>query len=188
MKKLVLSLSFLLFGFFLKAQVDFEKESISILPESELIITGSTNVNKFDCEFDIALISDEKEVKFIRDDNFINFSNLKLHLLTEGFDCGNRRMNADFQDLLMCKKYPEIEIEIDRVEHFSEEYSKVYIRVQLAGKSNSYHLPVQIEQDRFIGKFRMNIRDFGLEPPKKALGLIEVDEQIEVQFNLKVEI
>tara|TARA_R100000789_G_C2918324_1_gene125511 strand:- start:307 stop:411 length:105 start_codon:yes stop_codon:yes gene_type:complete len=32
----------------------------------------------------------------------------------------------------------------------------------------------------------MNIRDFGLEPPKKALGLIEVDELIEVQFDLKV--
>jgi hypothetical protein len=68
----------------------------------------------------------------------------------------------------------------------SKEYLKVFITVKLAGKENHYDLPVQIDEEQFIGKFKMNIRDFGLEPPKKALGLIEVDEEIEVQFNMKV--
>ncbi|MGA8855335.1 MAG: YceI family protein, partial [Christiangramia sp.] len=75
---------------------------------------------------------------------------------------------------------------IDHVELISPEYQKAFITVKLAGKTNHYNLPVMINEDRFKGKFKMNIRDFGLEPPKKALGLIEVDEQIEVQFDLKV--
>ena len=173
-------------GLILQAQADLEKGNIKILPESELIITGSTNVNKFDCKFNIELISDWKEIKYIQEGNFLNLSNLKLHLLIEGFDCGNKRMNADFQDLLMCEKYPEIEIKIDRIELISSEYTRAYITVKLAGKLNHYNLPVQVYEDHFKGKFKMNIRDFGLEPPKKALGLIEVDEQIEVQFNLIV--
>lgn len=186
MKKLILCVGFLLFGCLIKAQGDYERENIMILPESELIISGSTNVNKFDCIFNIDLISDWKEVKFIREDKLLLFNNLKLHLLTEGFDCGNNRMNADFQDLLLCEKYPEIEIKIERIELISQDYTKAYIQVKLAGKTNQYDLPVQVSEDHFIGKFKMNIRDFGLEPPKKALGLIEVDEQIEVRFNLKV--
>ncbi len=170
----------------LTAQKDFEKENIMILPSSELIIAGSTNVNKFDCKFNIELIADKKKVKYTQEDHLIRFKDLQLNLLTEGFDCGNKRMNSDFQDLLMCEKYPEIVINIQRVELISSEYQKAFITVKLAGKTNHYHLPIQINEDRFKGKFKMNIRDFGLEPPKKALGLIEVDEQIEVQFDLKV--
>ncbi len=168
------------------AQKDFEKEIIRILPESELIISGSTNVNKFDCKFNIDLITDKKQIKYIQEENFITFSDLKLHLLTNGFDCGNKRMNSDFQDLLLCEKYPEIVIELDRIESLSADYINAYITVHLAGKSNNYNLQVLINKDHYKGKFKMNIRDFRLEPPKKALGLIEVDETIEVQFNLLV--
>ena len=168
------------------AQVDFETKTVTILPDSELIISGSTNVNKFDCKFNIGHISEAKQIKFISEEHTIKFSNLKLELLTEGFDCGNKRMNSDFQDLLLCEKYPEIVIELDRIESISSEYAKAFIKVHLAGKSNSYNLPVVINNDRFKGKFKMNIRDFGLVPPKKALGLIEVDEMIEVQFDLRI--
>ena len=186
MKRLVVLLAFLLYGSLLIAQGNYTKENIKILPESNLVIEGSTNVNTFNCVFDIDLISDWKKVNYISNDNLLNFLNLSLHLETEGFDCGNKRMNSDFQDLLMCEQYPEIEIQINQVEFFSEEYSKAFISVKLAGKVNHYDLPVQINKDRFKGKFTLNIRDFGLEPPQKALGLIQVDEKIEIRFDLKI--
>lgn len=176
----------LLFCICVNAQRDFEKGSIKILPGSELIIAGSTNVNKFDCRFNIQLISKPKSFVYSKDEEYLRFNDLELHLLTAGFDCGNHKMNSDFQDLLMNEKYPEIVIHIDHVELISKEYVKAYIQVDLAGRSNKYDLPVQLTEDSFKGKFKMNIRDFGLKPPKKALGLIEVDEIIEVQFNLKI--
>ncbi len=170
----------------LNAQKDFEKETIMILPESELIISGSTNVNKFDCKFNIGLITHARQIKYTQEENFITFNQMKLLLLTEGFDCGNKRMNSDFQDLLLGEKYPEIVIELDQIESISTEYVKAYITVHLAGKTNTYNLPVLVNEGSFKGKIKINIRDFGLVPPKKALGLIEVDEIIEVQFDLRI--
>ena len=185
MKKLFL-IGLLLWGFILNAQADLTSLEIKILPGSSLIIAGSTNINKFDCKFNMELINDWREVKFIREEKYLTFQDLVLQFETKGFDCGNKRMNSDFQDLLMCDKFPVIEIQIDRVELFPGEFNKAYITVELAGKTNKYDLPVKISQDHFNGKFKMNIRDFGLEPPIKALGLIEVDEEIEVLFDLKL--
>ena len=186
MKRLIILLGFLLLAISLEAQSDFETESIKILPESELIIAGSTNINKFECKFDISLISKWQEIKLMREDKFLRFHKLYLPLETTGFDCGNKRMNSDFQDLLMCEKYPEIRIEINQIELFPGEFNKAYITVKLAGHTKDYELPVLVSKEYFKGKFKINIRDFGLEPPKKALGLVEVDEIIEVLFNLKL--
>lgn len=186
MKKLLTCLVIFFSSVVSYAQKDLEKETITILPESELIISGSTNVNKFDCKFNIDLITDPKEIKFTKSENFIHFSHLNLELLTQGFDCGNKRMNSDFQDLLLSEEFPKIVIELNKIEALAGEYVKAYVSVQLAGKSCSYTLPVLVESERYKGKLKLNIRDFGLVPPKKALGLIEVDEMIEVQFDLKV--
>jgi len=185
MKYFLISLSLLLSGIVL-AQEDFETKTIIILPGSELVIIGSTNVNKFDCNFKIDLISKPMTIRFAKREEDLIFNNLKLQLHTGGFDCGNKKMNSDFQDLLLGEKYPEVVIELDRIQSISSEYIKAYVTVYLAGKSNTYNLPVLLKEDRYNGKFKMNIRDFGLEPPKKALGLIEVDEWIEVQFDLKI--
>ncbi len=186
MRNLVSIIS-LLFCTCLVAQKDFDRTVISITPKSELTISGSTNVNKFDCKFDIDLITGPKQVEFTTSkNNCILFNNLNLELATNGFDCGHKRMNEDLCDLLKSDQYPAIRIEIEKVQVNTSEYAKAYIKVCMAGKENYYDLPVQTKNNRYIGKFRMNIRDFGLEPPTKAFGLIEVDEQIEINFNLHI--
>ncbi|GAA4307942.1 hypothetical protein GCM10023115_37640 [Pontixanthobacter gangjinensis] len=184
--KSLITIIFLLTGLAGLSQKDLEKMEIRILPESELIIAGSTNVNTFNCKFDMDLICDWNKIQFNREDKFLIFNDLILPLRTDGFDCGNKRMNSDFQDLLMSESYPEIRIRIEKIELFHGDFNKAYLKVELAGKTRDYDLPVLVSKDHFKGKFKMNIRDFGLEPPKKALGLIEVDEIIEVIFDLKL--
>ncbi len=186
MKRSLLYVVFLLSVMTLNAQKDFENVSVEILPESELIIAGSTNVNKFDCKFNIDHISKSMIVRFAQQEECYLFNDFKLEFLTIGFDCGNKKMNSDFEDLLVAEHFPEIVILVDKVEFVSAEYLRAFIRVKLAGKENNYQLPIQTEDNRFKGKFKINIRDFNLEPPKKALGLIEVDEMIEIQFDLEI--
>ncbi|APG59129.1 YceI family protein [Christiangramia salexigens] len=187
MKNLFASLLFMICFQILSAQKSTQTETFLILPESELIIAGSTNVNKFDCKFNIDLISGYMTVEYAEESNCIRFSNLDLNLLTEGFDCGNKRMNSDFQHLLMSDKFPEIQIRISEIQLISDEYLKTFISVRLAGIEQNYDFPVLLGNNSFAGKFKLNIRDFGLEPPKKVLGLIEVDEIIEVRFKLMIE-
>lgn len=185
MKTIITTILSVLLSTCLIAQKDFEKAVIKISPKSELVIAGSTNVNKFNCRFDTELISAPQKLEFITNDDNIQFKSLALHLKTQGFDCGHRRMNEDLYDLLQAEKHPEIVIYINRIKVVSDTYAKAYITVCMAGKTNKYDLPVQVNDGTYTGKFSMNIRDFGLEPPVKALGLIEVNEMIEVNFNLE---
>ncbi|MBT8295699.1 MAG: YceI family protein [Gramella sp.] len=186
MKRLFMIVAAFMLSVSLKAQKDFEIEIIRVLPESELTIIGSTNVNTFTCRFNIAQITGRYTVSYTGENQYIKFKDLALNLQIDAFDCGNRKMNSDFQDLLRGDKYPHICIAIDRIEPFSKEYTKAFISVSLAGKEKHYDLPVNTIDNSLIGKFKINIRDFGLEPPKKALGLIEVDEMIEIYFDLKL--
>ncbi|CAL66399.1 YceI family protein [Christiangramia forsetii] len=186
MKRFLICAGFLLFSVLLTAQQDFKNEIIKILKSSELVIAGSTNVNKFNCEFDINKISGERTVQISEKDNTLYFKDFELHLEIDAFDCGNKRMNSDFQDLLVSEEFPEIVIFLNNAELISEEYAKAMISLEIAGHKRHYELPVHLDKNRFQGTLKINITDFQLEPPKKALGLIEVDEMIEVQFNLVV--
>lgn len=61
------------------------------------------------------------------------------------------------------------------------------VKINIGGKENTYLVPVTIDNtdtNRFAGKLKLDIRDFGLEPPKKFLGLIVIKEDIEINFNL----
>ena len=167
-------------------QRDFETINIKISPRSDLYIAGSTNVNKFDCVFDTKLISQPRTVSYVEDDTYIYFENLILNLKINGFDCGNKKMNSDFQSLLESDNDPDIRIKLNKTEFYTEEYIKAYIEVDIAGKRNTYDFPVKLDDNRFAGKLKLNIRDFGLEPPTKAFGLIQVDEHITIHFNLKI--
>ena len=54
-------------------------------------------------------------------------------------------------------------------------------------KSKSYFIPVELKDDKIInvsGALNLNICDFNLEPPKKALGLIVVSDIIKINFDL----
>lgn len=187
MKKILIFLS-LIFGSLINAQNNPEFASISISPSSELLISGSTNVNKFHYFYHTDLFAKQRKVCYQVVNETIFINNLDIDLKITGFDCGNKRMNEDFCDLLNSEEYPQIKISLRKIECISEDFAKAFISVRLAGKSNNYILPVKTSSDNYQGKLKLNIRDFGLEPPKKALGLIEVDELIEISFDLDVSI
>ena len=184
--KRLLSICLMLMCTSIWGQRDFERINIKISPRSDLYIAGSTNVNKFDCVFDTKLIAQPRTVKYVEDDTHIYFENLVLNLRIDGFDCGNKKMNSDFQSLLESEKDPDIRIQLKKTEFFTKEYVKAYIEVDIAGRTNTYDFPIKLDDNRFMGKLKLNIQDFGLEPPTKAFGLIQVDEHITIHFNLKI--
>ncbi|MEE2772268.1 MAG: YceI family protein [Bacteroidota bacterium] len=171
----------------LLAQTEVESTALRLLPQSKLMITGSTNVNTFHCVFDTEKISGQREILYTVIDQCILLDDLDIRLRAAAFDCGNRRMNEDFCDLLQSDRFPEIRISILKIQPISEQYCRAFVKICLAGEQQQYDLPVLISDSHYQGKLQLNIRDFGLEPPKKALGLIEVDEEIEISFDLQVD-
>lgn len=191
MKRLMLISLILCFTSFGVAQNNFEKTTVQILPGSHLTITGDTNISKFKCDFDTKSLERTKPIEFKVTDNHINFKNAVLKLDNRGFDCGNRAINKDFHELLKTEQYPEITLELTEVHMYDEKNASAHIKITIAGKKKDYALPIQINgtaNKSFAGKLSLDIKDFGLEPPKKMFGLIVIKDEIEINFNLAVKI
>ncbi len=169
------------------AQDGFVAKSIEVLQNSELSITGDTNINKFGCEFNTFYLEQCREVVYQKEGNSISFKNAILTLKNEGFDCGNKAINKDFHSLLNTKEYPKITLELTEIILDKVDKGKASVKINIAGKEMTYIVPIEIVAapvNRFIGKLKLDIRDFGLEPPKKLLGLIVIKEEIDINFNL----
>lgn len=171
------------------AQDKLEKTTVQILPDSELTITGDTNINKFRCGFNTAMLERSKGITFQTKNSKIEFKEAVLNLDNRGFDCGNKGINKDFHALLQTDKYPEITLELIEVNMQDPASAIATVRISIAGKQKNYSLPVEVRNfpvNCFIGQLKLDINDFDLKPPKKMFGLIVVKEEIEINFNLTV--
>ena len=185
-----------------KGDVIAKKYEINIAQESYLVINGHTNVNNFSCVYDGNFYRDTLTVKAVSQGDYMHLENAVLKLKTKYFDCRNNMMNSDFRDLLQADKYPNIIIHVMEINKNLQEVQKLLVsntnkkgvilsvKIDLAGKEKSYELPVEIKQvkdERFyIGHLDLDIRDFGLSPPKKMLGLITVNERVSIDFMVRI--
>lgn len=189
MKRLVMLFLFLISGPIVSAQNSYNNTKVQILPESKLTISGDTNINEFECEFNTAHLDENTNLRYKINKSNIVFENAVLNLDNKGFDCGNKGINRDFRDLIKSDQYPEIILTLKEIDLENPELAKAKVIICIAGIEKKYQVPVEISKGKvphFKGKINLNIRDFKLEPPKKALGLIVVKEEIEVNFNLTV--
>ncbi len=176
------------------------KYHIRIEEESHLVINGSTNINTFSCGYNGSFLDDTLTVNAISSGDNLRLNNAMLKLRTVKFSCNNRLMNPDFQHLLQADKYPYIIIHVLEIRRLSagsfvQSISKNYpgnnnillsVEITLAGRKNTYQLPVSIRNIRhhkfYQGYLDLDIRDFGLTPPIKMLGLVKVSEMVRINF------
>ncbi len=173
------------------AQSNLETREIVILPNSSLSIAGTTNINEFECDFNPLSFKNESfKVHYIDKERALIFKNSILTLENKNFDCGHRKINKDFHELLKTEKHPEIFLKIKKIDLKQEEEATVTLSFTIAGIENDYKFPIEINwenQVRFEGKLELNIKDFNLEAPTKIFGLIVIDEEIEIDFNLNIQ-
>ncbi|MBZ9728091.1 YceI family protein [Salegentibacter sp. JZCK2] len=173
------------------AQAGLETKEITILPDSNLSISGTTNINDFECDFNTLYFKNESfKAHYIEKKGILDFKNSVLPLENSKFDCGNRKINKDFQELLKTKKHPKILLKLKKIDLSREGNPMVTISFNIAGVDKDYKFPVEITRDKqlcFDGKLQLNIKDFNLEAPSKIFGLIVLDEEIEINFNLNIQ-
>ena len=168
---------------------------IEVLPGSSLTITGDTNVRDFLCEYDTERLARTHQVSFSTDSDWLRFRNTILQLKNAGFDCGNRGINSDFHSLLRSKEHPIIDLELKEIHLKQKDVAQAKVRITIASKSNDYEIPVKLttiskDQGDMVqllgGHLKLNISNFGLEPPKKLFGLIVVKDDIQINFDLHI--
>lgn len=166
--------------------------SVLITPSSKLLIKGKTNINTFKCQFDILKLKKPIPVFFKKINDKMVFENTTLVLENDCFDCGGKGINNDFQQLLKSDMYPETLINLKEIsiDNTSENTVQALLEIRIAGVTNACKVPIKLTgEDTLLveGVLNLNICDFNLEPPKKALGLIVVKDIIEINFQLVVQ-
>ena len=175
-------------------------QRIYVDDDSQLYIHGTTNINKFHCRYSEDL-PDTITLEVIQDNkHWLSLEQARFSLKVRQFDCGNKMINKDFRELLGANQYPELVIEALGI--FNSHYSmpdslialesrdslKAHLKVNIAGRSNEYM--INVSQDKrnseiHTGSLKVSIRDFGLTPPTKMLGLMQVSEFVNIDFYLK---
>lgn len=182
-------LAFILCSFFSSEVVN--NKTVKILEQSRIGILGSTNVNSFECKLNVAEVNTLLKINFKEDQKKIFFDKTALHIDVSCFDCGNNIMNSDFRELLQADIYPEIVLELKEivVNPKNEQDILAYMAIHLAGKSRMYSFPLKVEKDHLMhinGCLNLRLSDFEIEAPKKALGLIVVSDEIEINIDLRI--
>lgn len=120
--------------------------------------------------------------------------NGEIFLKVDAFDCNNRMMNNDFQETLKSDTYPEINIQFHDLKEVAGQSPKAtgLVEITMTGVTKSY--PVYCELISYDegysilkGKKVLYFSDFGLEPPRKGLGMIKVKDELVVNFQLRLE-
>ncbi|MEH0154643.1 YceI family protein [Limibacter armeniacum] len=165
--------------------------------ECYLNIKGETNVNNFQCDYNIDPTSDNKEViTFNRDAGLLDFKDSELKVEIKRLDCHNKMMTNDMRDLLDADNFPYLIMELVMLK-FENNYEsaeiafngKLKTNLTIAGQTREVWLPVKI-QDRnsellIKGHTIVDITDFGLTPPTKMLGAVKVRKHIDIQLAFK---
>ena len=161
------------------------RTKVKITNKSEVIIKGKSNVNSFECKYNTDFIEDEFQISLSKQNAKILFSGAKTSIRSNGFDCAHRIITKDFKTILKADEYSHIKLELKEI-ITSNECITAKIKVGIAGVSKEYNIPVDYDSNNnnVKGNLKINIVDFNLKAPRKLLGVITVDDDVEIDFNL----
>lgn len=186
------------------SQVSYSSNTVKSLKvvlekNSNLVINGKTNVNKFQCAYEGALPYDTMAVEVNGADNKFFIDNAQASVQVKRFDCGAGGITNDFRDLLKADQHPLLKINIlsftmkpsDESDHQWDQ-GKAEVEFTIAGESVVYPVNFDIlDQDHdqfYVGTLTIDITDFSLQPPSKFLGLLVVNKEVEIDFKINLQV
>jgi len=177
--------------FFTSKDAVFETSSVIIKERSTLLINGESNINNFSCLYDNDEIKKTIPISYTVEGDIIRFDKTVLLLNNNFFDCGGNGINRDFRKTLNTDNYPQIALTLNEIERTADPSNiNAEIAIKIAGISHDYRIPVEIIKNKNLivnGQLKIKLTDFNLNTPKKLFGIIAVDENIEITFNLEIE-
>lgn len=157
---------------------------------SSLAIDGSSNVNEFTCSIHEYLQCDTLWNNVDAGRKRMTFRKSRLNVEIRRFDCMHKYITADFRKMLMADKYPYLTIEFISLDELKTGgLVRGIVDIELAGRKKRMEIIYTCAQNgpknvTLKGEKIMKFTDFELEPPRKLGGLIRINEDIKVHFNL----
>ncbi|TDD98721.1 hypothetical protein [Flavobacterium cellulosilyticum] len=197
MKKIIslLVLSFIIISS-TKAQNLYTAE---LQKNSSLTITGSTNLLSFKLyQKDENLLKNKLIVAVTQSQNKLFLSQNQLTVLVNNFLSTNPMALKDFLKLVKSDIYPTLQVQINYLDlqpiSDKEQVKKgsVLASIKITGVTKFYTIPILFSSNGDIytvnGNKKISIRDFGLTPQNKMMGIIKVSEWIDIDFHMNYKI
>jgi hypothetical protein len=193
MKKLI---NFLALSFIISLSVTAQTlVSAEIQKNSSLTINGSTNIVPFKIYQNGDKLSRSKLlVVTTQNQNKIFVSQNQLSVVVKNFASNNEMALKDFLKLLKSDSYPILQVQLNYLDlQPLSEKGKTYngealVNITITGKTKQYIIPITFDSNGDVytvnGSKKLSIRDFGLTPEKKMMGMIKVSEWIDIEFHI----
>lgn len=167
-----------------------------VQPESTLVVTGKTNVNSFQC----TTLYCGRDTLVLRESVGTPpvFIKGNVQLDASAFSCGMQLMTNDFNKTIKAKEHPAIAIDFISFERTpvygcTEERFKGRMKISLAGITKTFDVDCAIEARStgiiyLRGNRAFEFADFNLTAPSRMMGMVKVEDKLEVRFNLALKI
>jgi hypothetical protein len=189
-KQILLYLPILLNGFSLNEPGEVK---FIVGEETDMSISGSTSVSSFQCKGSYLQTSDTLSLKFMKDSLIFLIGNGRLIFRLNDIECGDTYSNNQLKRTLKGDQYPFIIVDLLSVHPVSENWllNTITVRIELAGNIKIEKIPVEFNEIRdgsvsFSGEHSIQMSTYDLVPPKPMMGLIEVNDRLDISFNLWV--
>jgi hypothetical protein len=161
-----------------------------------LKVDGSTNINNFSCA--ITNYSKPDTIVVTRASNQPVFLSGNIKLDVPNFDCHNPIMTADLRKTLKAKEFPQLMIFFVSMSRYPDgsnkkDITKGTVLIVLAGVSKRFEVDYKVVSAdnnfvNLIGSRKVNFSDFNLTPPRKLGGMIQTNNELSVEFNLRMKV
>ncbi|KJF43992.1 YceI family protein [Draconibacterium sediminis] len=155
-----------------------------------VLIQGSSNINRFEFIHEAPrLVGNEQQSDRLTWQQ-------EVIVPVKEFTGSNQHMRKDFLELLKATEYPVIQIDIEPNNEKAitgpVEKRDLNATITLAGHTHEYVVPCKISacdtsEILIKGSLKVNLTDFNIEPPKKVLGTIKVNDEVFITFAFKQE-
>ncbi len=173
----------------LTAQITYDLKTTFLSDNSELTIKGTSNVTDFECEYEGSFDRDTLQHSIQFDEKSYRISGDTLKLLINSFECGKRGINRDLRKTLKSSVFPTIDIVPLSFSKNEQLLNQMYVSISIAGAVNNYELFFESDTAssssyRVKGEQLLKMTDFNIDPPRALLGLIKVDDELMILFDI----
>ncbi len=158
---------------------------------SQLLIHGQTNVNKFTCFISCYNNVDTLAYSLSPKSKALMFEKNGMVIPLYNFNCGNTLITKDFRATVKADQYPYLKIaflSFDKNIQADQATARMEITLANVVKRVTVKFNMNTKGDflQLTGDHEVCFADFSLEAPQRMMGLVKVQEALHVEFNLLI--
>jgi hypothetical protein len=162
-----------------------------IQKNSNLCIEGRSNITSFRCDITEYLQPDT--IYIFKDEQMRKSIPIKggLTIRIKRFDCHQKYITNDLRKTLKSDEQPDLKINLLNINYYNGDTDNIkgWVSIELAGVTKRTEIDYQVlarntDILQLNGSRKLRFSDFGLKPPQKLSGLIKVEDELTVRFQL----